>query len=95
MTPEEKSLLERTYKLAEDNNAILRSIRRSNRLSATLRILYWTVIILSGFAAYYFVQPYLTIAMDLYNKTQNSIQMVQNQINSVGNTVNSVKSLIK
>ncbi|MEI6305001.1 MAG: hypothetical protein WCP09_03245 [Candidatus Taylorbacteria bacterium] len=95
MTPEEKSLLERTYKLAEDNNAILRSIRRSNRLSTSFRILYWAVIILSGFAAYYYVQPYMTMAIDLYNKAQTGLVSVQNQVNGVQNTVNSVKGLLK
>ena len=32
MTPEEKSLLERTYKMSEENNSILRKMRRAGRV---------------------------------------------------------------
>ena len=59
MTPEEKSLLERTYKLAEENNAMLHSIKRSARISNVMKIVYWVIIIGSGFGAFYFFQSYI------------------------------------
>ncbi|MDP3962529.1 MAG: hypothetical protein Q8Q03_01535 [bacterium] len=59
MTPEERSLLERTHQLAEENNEILRSIKRRNRLGTALRVFYWAVIIGISFGAFYFIQPYL------------------------------------
>jgi len=59
MTPEERSLLERTAALAQENNTMLRSIRRSGRISLALRIAYWVLIILVSFGAYYFIQPYV------------------------------------
>jgi len=59
MTPEEKSLLERTYKLAEENNALLTKMLRSSRLTLALKIAYWVVILLVTFGAFYFIQPYL------------------------------------
>jgi len=72
MTPEEKSLLERTLKLAEQNkvileqnNAILVGLRRSNRVSTGVKIAYWTVIILLSFGAYYLIQPYITFLTGL------------------------------
>lgn len=61
MTPEEKSLLERTYKLAEENNDILRGIRRSNRWATAMRIGYWVIIIVTSVGAYLFIQPYLSL----------------------------------
>ncbi len=60
MTPEEKSLLERTYRLSVENNNILHSMRRSARLTNILRIIYWVVIIAVSVGAYYVIQPYLT-----------------------------------
>ena len=57
MTPEEKSLLERTYKMAEETNAIVRLMRRTNRYSTIARVSYWVVIILLSFGAFYFIQP--------------------------------------
>ncbi|MES2215940.1 MAG: hypothetical protein V4481_01445 [Patescibacteria group bacterium] len=65
MTPEERSLLERTASLAEENNKMLRSLRRSGRISLAMRIGYWVVIILVSFGAYYFIQPYVQTMTNL------------------------------
>ena len=92
MTPEEKSLLERTYKLAEENNAILRSIRRSARLTAVMRWAYWAVIILLTFGAYYFIQPYMTALIGVVNPGQGGIS---NDINNAQSAANSLKDLLK
>jgi len=59
MTPEERSLLERTAALTEENNAILRKMRRSSRWQMALQICYWVLIIALTFGAFYFIQPYI------------------------------------
>jgi hypothetical protein len=59
MTPEERSLLERTYQLAEENNQILTSMRRRGRLGLIFRICYWVIIIGISIGAFYFIQPYV------------------------------------
>jgi len=59
MTPEEKSVLEETYRLTQENSEILRGIQRSQRVSMAFRVVYWIVIIVLSFGAYYFVQPYV------------------------------------
>lgn len=59
MTPEERSLLERTHQLVEENNEILRSMKRRARLGTAIRVFYWAVIIGISFGAFYFIQPYL------------------------------------
>lgn len=78
MSPEEKSLLERTYKMAEENNAILRSIRRTARIGTVMKVLYWVVIIGLSVGAFYFLQPYLEFMKSTLglgeNKTQTSSQ---------------------
>lgn len=78
MSPEEKSLLERTYKMAEENNTILRSIRRTARIGTVMKVLYWTVIIGLSVGAFYFLQPYLEFMKSTLglgeNKTQTSSQ---------------------
>ena len=45
MTPEEKELLKRSVDLAEDNNIMLRAMRRSMRISRFMSIIYWVFII--------------------------------------------------
>jgi len=72
MTPEERSLLERTHKLAEENNAMLHSMRRMSRISTIARVLYWGVILVASFGAYYLIQPYIESFLDIYGQIQGS-----------------------
>ena len=84
MTPEERSLLERTNKLAEQNNVILRSIQRTNRFSLVFRILYWVVILAISYGAYYAIQPYMNELFSLYSQVQQDANVAHTTINSVG-----------
>lgn len=72
MTPEERSLLERTYKLSEENNSILRSIRRANRWSVAFKVAYWLVIIGLSVGALYFIKPYVEFMKSAFGATGNS-----------------------
>jgi hypothetical protein len=94
MTDEERSLLERTYKLAEENNEILRAMRRANRFSTVMRILYWVAIIGLSFGAYYLIQPYINATMDAYSQLSGSINGVEQKINSAQNTIDTFKSYL-
>jgi len=94
MTPEEKSLLERTYKLAEENNEILRTLRRSNRYALIARVAYWGVIILLSFGAFYFIQPYITSLMGATNQA-GGFQGIMNDLNQAQDAANQLKSLYK
>lgn len=76
MTPEEKSLLERTYKLAEENNSILRKMRRAGRWALVARIFYWVVIIGLGVGAYLALEPVIRSAQDIIGEGQNALQML-------------------
>lgn len=81
MTPEEKSLLERTYKIVEENNSILRGIRMANRISAGIRIFYWLVIVGATLGLFYYMQPYLDSMFDLVGEAQKSIQSIGGAVN--------------
>ena len=74
MTPEERSLLERALKLAEENNALLLGLRRYNRVSSGLRALYWVVIIGASFGAFYLIQPYI---QNTLNQAQDSASQLR------------------
>ena len=91
MTPEERSLLERTCAMTEENNKILHSMRRSNRISTIMRAIYWVIILLVGFGAYYFIQPYLTTMLNLYGQVQGGFPSVQ----GAQDAANSFKDLWK
>lgn len=83
MTPEEKSLLERTYKLAEENNSILRGIRRVNRWGIAFKTFYWVIIIGAAFGAFYFLQPYIESSLKLVDQAQESIKTINGAVNKV------------
>lgn len=68
MTPEEKSLLLRTHELAEENNRILRKMRRANRWATIAKISYLVIILALAFGAYYFIQPYFETVLKMTGK---------------------------
>lgn len=67
MLPEERELLNKSALLAEENNKILRSIRRSMRMASIARAVYWVLIIGVSVGAFYFIQPYIDQLKDVYS----------------------------
>ncbi len=78
MTPEEKQLLREVHALAEENNQLLKKIRRSNFYSSAARVIYWGILIGISFGAYYFVQPYIDAITGTYTDIQEGVSTVQN-----------------
>jgi len=83
MTPEERELLTHSIKLAEENNKLLRSMRRSARVSSFLRILYWIIILGSAFGVYYYTQPYIEAIIKSYNGMQENIENIKGITNKL------------
>ena len=93
MTPEEKSLLERTYKLVVENNDLLHRMRRSARWASVIRYTYWIVIIVLSFGAYYFIQPYVNFLTSEFSGGGNSQSGAGSS--SGQNMLQSLQSLLK
>lgn len=55
-------------------------MKRSARISNILRIFYWVIIIGLSVGAYYFIQPYTTL---LLNVASGDISNIQNASNSL------------
>lgn len=87
MTPEEKELLKRAVELAEENNNMLHSMRRSMRLARIMSILYWVVIIGSAVGAYYLIQPYIDALMAIYGNVNGgfsgNVDNIKNILNGL------------
>ena len=77
MTPEERSLLERTLSLTQENNTLLRKIRNSARISSIMRLFYWLIILGLSFGSYYFIQPYLDQLRQIYSGVNDGINTVK------------------
>ena len=80
MDEETKNILEETRRLAEENNNILRYLRRTERIALFIKIARWIIILGIAVGAFYFLQPYV----EILNKT----------VKDTGDTVNQIKSFI-
>ena len=70
-------MLERAVTLAEENNHILRGIRRTNRLGLVWKICYWTVIIGASVGAYVYIQPYIGQLTGMYDQVKGTMDSVK------------------
>jgi hypothetical protein len=83
MTPEERELLTTSIKLAEENNKLLRGMRRSARFSSFLRAIYWLIILGTAFGTYYFVKPFIDPIVKGFNGMQQNIESVKDITNNL------------
>ena len=67
MDPETKAMLNESLVLARENNAMLKKLVSAEKWARIMRILYWSLILLSFFGSYYFLQPYLSSLLNLYS----------------------------
>ena len=73
MQPDERELLEKTLSLEQENNSLLKSIKRSMRLASIMSMIYWVFIIGSAVGAYYLIQPYIDGISNAYIGTKDSV----------------------
>lgn len=84
MTPEERNLLQNIAQTVQENNEMLRAIRRSQRWATLWRAVYWTVIIGSAIGAYWIIQPYIDQLLGVYSGAQSNLDTVKGLLNSYG-----------
>ena len=73
MSPEEKVLLERTLKLSEENNKILRKMQRTARWAIVWGFIKLAFVVVPLVAGYFLLQPYLNQALEGYKGVQELI----------------------
>ena len=70
MNPEEKVLLERTLKLSEENNKILRKMQRAAKWAIVWGFVKVAIIVVPLVLGYIYFQPFLGQVMDNFNNIQ-------------------------
>ncbi|HPX52185.1 MAG TPA: hypothetical protein PLE26_00125 [Candidatus Paceibacterota bacterium] len=78
---------EKLLKLIEENNKMLRKIRRNQKISSWIKTFYWIIILGTLFGAYYFLQPYI-------NSFNKNIQNLQNTINNISSSTSDLPTSI-
>ena len=71
MNPEERALLERTLKVSQENNSMLRKLERRARWSLLWWFIKMALIVIPLVVGYFYLQPYLDSAVDNYNSIRN------------------------
>jgi site-specific recombinase len=87
LTNEEK--LNEIFRMTEENNTILRSMRRTQYISNIFRLLYWTLIIASLGGAYYFIKPIITG----FSENEGGVSDTLKQLNILKSQLPEVKLL--
>jgi hypothetical protein len=85
MDPESKKLLEDTFALAKENNKMLHSVLRYIRISRTMTIIYWVIIIGSAVGAYYFIQPYVDQLIGIYGGAKSGLDDFGSMLDNFNN----------
>lgn len=71
MNPEEREMLERTYRLSKENNEILRAMRRSAFVGGLFKLVLWAAMI--GIPIWFYM-VYLAPTLNSAIKTLNDVQ---------------------
>ena len=73
MTPQTDPRNDHLLELVEENNKMLKQMRRGQRLDRFLRILYWLVIIGIAVGSFYYLQPWIEQMMGIYSSVAESM----------------------
>jgi uncharacterized membrane protein len=74
MDPESQKLLEETLTLEQENNKMLRSMKRSMLWGRVMTVIYWLLIIGISVGAFYFLQPYVNQVIKTYGGFSNFVR---------------------
>ncbi|MFA5751401.1 MAG: hypothetical protein WCX79_03835 [Candidatus Paceibacterota bacterium] len=74
MEPELKEKIEESLRLAEENNKMIRKMRRTLEWSRIMRIIYWLFIIAMALGAYYYIQPYVEQIKGVYGDAKDNME---------------------
>ncbi|PIQ68029.1 MAG: hypothetical protein COV91_06275 [Candidatus Taylorbacteria bacterium CG11_big_fil_rev_8_21_14_0_20_46_11] len=90
MTPEERQILIQTHRMVEENNHLIRKMRRAALWGRVWTILYWTVIIGASVGAYYFIQPYVEQVQGVYGGLKQDLNNVRGTVDKVSDTASKI-----
>ena len=70
---ESREIIEKILELTEENNKILRKMRRSIMWGRIFHILYWILIIGVSVGAYAIIQPYFDSSLKFFEATKDGL----------------------
>jgi len=76
--------------MVQENNTLLRKMRRAALWGRIWHVLYWTVIIGLSIGAYYFIQPYVEQVQGIYGGVQGDVENIRGaagQLRNISDTL--------
>lgn len=73
-----KQLMRENLEVSQESLKILKKINRARIMSGIYTFLKWVFIILASIGAYYYIEPYINIALDTLEKLKSGIEGVSN-----------------
>ncbi len=77
----DKEFFDRLMTLTEENNRMLKRIRRAAFWTGISRIVYWIILIGISVGAFYYLQPYLEQLFSTYKTIQQDTAKIQSYVN--------------
>ena len=75
MNPEEKHLLQRSLKLAEENNELLKKIDRRAKRAAIYGFIKLVIILLPFVVGYFLLEPYIQEGIESYESIRGLLNI--------------------
>ena len=94
-TPADRDLLERTFKLARDNNRMLQAMSRAALMNGLLRVVAWIVV--AGGALWLYANylgPVLNSATHTVNQAQSASNSASQQLQSIQNAISAIEHVL-
>ncbi len=83
MEPGLENKLDTLIQLSEENNRMLKHMRRSQRWASVMRVLYWLVIIGIALGSFYFVKPYFEQLTKIYTQGAANFNTIQTEFSNI------------
>ena len=88
--------LNKILELTEENNEILKRMRKAQKIQNIFRTIYWIILIGAALGAYYFLQPAISSVMTDYKTIKSGLDSFSNGTSTnffdqIKNTINSIR----
>lgn len=91
MEENKDTTLQEILRLTQENNEMLRFMKRREEIGTIFKVIYWGLILASAYGAYYYVQPYLNLMvqnLQILSSSTESLQSVLKQTEGLQDTQN-------
>lgn len=90
----ESHKIDEMLELTKENNKLLRTMRRSQRMTSLFTYLYWALILGSVLGIYYYFQPTIQQYKKVFQSSINILQNFEAKAGSIPTDIQTVKNLL-